>query len=86
MITYLNVPYEDRHKAKAAGAMWNPARKRWYVENVDDLTGVYRWLDKGLTEPHRETPYEREFKERQNLSMKSKKDMRRALKKQRRMR
>lgn len=28
--TYLNVKYEDRNEAKAAGAKWDPAAKKWY--------------------------------------------------------
>lgn len=28
--TYLNVKYEDRNEAKASGAKWDPAAKKWY--------------------------------------------------------
>lgn len=28
--TYLNVKYEDRNEAKAAGAKWDPAARKWY--------------------------------------------------------
>lgn len=73
MITYLNVPYEHRHKAKSAGAKWNAARKLWYVENMDDLSSVQHWIiDRSLIQPHKETPYEREFKERQVFARKAK--------------
>ena len=64
MITYLIVPYEQRHLAKKAGALWNPGRKQWYVKDIPDLSVVSRWLDSHLTGPHKETPYEKEFKER----------------------
>lgn len=64
MIIYLNVSYEDRHKAKAAGALWNPARKQWYVENMTDLSPVLRWINKELTAPHKATAYEKGFNAR----------------------
>jgi len=28
---YLNVPYAERDAAKAAGAKWDPEKKKWYV-------------------------------------------------------
>jgi hypothetical protein len=57
MTTYLNVPYEQRHLAKKAGALWNPARKQWYVENLTDLSPFIRWMSSHLTEPHKkQTP------------------------------
>lgn len=31
--SYLNVRYEDRQKAKEAGAQWDPAAKKWYWDN-----------------------------------------------------
>ena len=68
MIVYLNVPYEDRNKAKCAGALWNSARKKWYVENIDDLSPFTKWISNHLTDPHKETPYEKEFKARAALS------------------
>ena len=30
---YLNVKYEDRNEAKASGAKWDPAAKKWYWDN-----------------------------------------------------
>lgn len=73
MIIYLNVPYEDRLKAKSAGALWNPARKKWYVEDMNDLSAFTRWMNDHLTAPHKETKYEKEFKARAALSKNNKK-------------
>lgn len=33
---YLNVSYEDKDKAKALGARWNPNVKKWYVKDRKD--------------------------------------------------
>lgn len=40
----LNVPYEERHEAKALGARWDLARKTWYVSDVEDLTPFFAWM------------------------------------------
>ena len=37
---YLNVPYADREKAKAAGARWDTHAKRWYVEEGADAQAL----------------------------------------------
>ncbi len=34
--TYLNVPFAQKDAAKALGAKWDPAKKRWYAPaNMD---------------------------------------------------
>ena len=41
---YLDVPYEERKEAKAAGAKWDRQAKRWYApENLKDRSGLERW-------------------------------------------
>ena len=41
---YLDVPYEERREAKAAGAKWDRDAKRWYApEDLEDLSGLDRW-------------------------------------------
>lgn len=61
MITYLNVPFEQIHAAKALGAQWNPARKQWYVIDPEDMQAFTSWIRQHphLTEPHKLTQYEK---------------------------
>jgi len=44
MITYLQVPYAEKERAKKLGARWDIARKTWYIENVVDVTPFMRWM------------------------------------------
>ena len=46
MRTHLNVPFAEKDEAKALGARWDPARKRWYVQDKD-LAPFARWLREG---------------------------------------
>ena len=41
--TYLNVPYAQKDAAKALGARWDPANKKWYVPNGKDLALFAQW-------------------------------------------
>lgn len=41
---YLNVPYAEKDQAKALGARWDPAKKKWYVLNNIDMAIFSRWL------------------------------------------
>lgn len=59
MIVWLNVPFADKDRAKRLGARWSPSRKKWYVENKEDLAPFLAWMDARLTKPvskKRETP------------------------------
>ncbi len=41
---YLDVPYNERKEAKAAGAKWDRDAKRWYApEDLEDASGLDRW-------------------------------------------
>lgn len=44
MKTYLNVPIAQKDRAKNLGALWDPARKRWYVPDGVDLTPFLGWV------------------------------------------
>lgn len=44
MITYLQVPYDEKDWVKKLGARWDMARKSWYIENVEDITRFMRWI------------------------------------------
>lgn len=37
MRTYLTVPYDDRHIVKLMGAKWDIAKKRWYIQDVENI-------------------------------------------------
>jgi len=49
----LQVPYEDKEEAKRLGAIWDVARKTWYIQNKEDLRPFLKWIPKRLTKPHR---------------------------------
>ena len=51
MRVWLNVPYKEREDAKKHGARWDVARKRWYVENKENLEPFLRWIDERLKRP-----------------------------------
>lgn len=40
---YLAVPYEEKNKAKAAGARWDRAAKAWYAPDGTDLAPLKAW-------------------------------------------
>ncbi|NYT63190.1 ATP-dependent helicase [Alcaligenaceae bacterium] len=42
--TDLNVPYADKDDAKALGALWDPARRVWYVKAGLDTKPFTRWF------------------------------------------
>ena len=47
--TYLNVPYAEKDAAKALGARWDPANKKWYVPAGKDITLFAQWaIDSAL--------------------------------------
>lgn len=39
---WLDVPYREKDEAKALGARWDPAAKRWYAP-VNGMAGLQRW-------------------------------------------
>lgn len=40
---YLNVPFAEKDAAKALGARWDPAHKKWYVAAGKDLSLFAKW-------------------------------------------
>ena len=40
----LEVSFEQKDEAKRLGAQWDPARKTWYLRDVEDLTPFMRWI------------------------------------------
>ncbi len=40
----LEVSFEEKDEAKSLGAQWDPARKTWYLRDVEDLTPFMRWI------------------------------------------
>lgn len=47
----LNVPYAEKDQAKQWGAKWDAARRIWYVENVQNLEPLMRWMPEHLKRP-----------------------------------
>ena len=41
--TYLNVPFAQKDAAKALGARWDAAIKKWYVPADKDMTLFAQW-------------------------------------------
>ncbi len=41
--TYLNVPFAQKDAAKALGARWDAANKKWYVPADKDITLFAQW-------------------------------------------
>ena len=46
--TYLDVPFDDKDKAKKAGARWDSEQKKWFAEtsDKDQLKPFEKWLVK----------------------------------------
>lgn len=44
MKTYLNVPYLERGEARRLGARWDVARRKWFVEDKDNLWPFVKWM------------------------------------------
>lgn len=42
--TYLDVPFDDKDKAKSLGARWDPAKKSWYVPKGADTSAFASWI------------------------------------------
>jgi hypothetical protein len=40
----LQVSFEEKDEAKRLGARWDPARKTWYLQDVEDLTPFMQWI------------------------------------------
>lgn len=47
MRTDLTVPFAQKDEAKKLGAKWDPAKKTWYIQNVEDMNPFAKWL--GIT-------------------------------------
>lgn len=44
LVVPLAVPFEEKDRAKALGARWDPARRTWYAPPGRDLKPFARWL------------------------------------------
>jgi exodeoxyribonuclease VII large subunit len=42
--TVLNVSFQDKDRAKALGARWDPLQKKWYVPENIALERFAEWL------------------------------------------
>jgi hypothetical protein len=58
--TYLNVPYAEKDAAKALGARWDPAYKKWYIPTGKDIALFAQWkIDSALQEDSKTTSVKR---------------------------
>jgi hypothetical protein len=48
----LNVPFRDKDHAKRLGARWDPARRVWYVQDVENIAKFMRWMPPHLRRAH----------------------------------
>ena len=55
--TWLNVAFKEKEAAKALGAKWDRAEKKWYAPAGTDLTPLAKWLEleQSIKPPVRET-------------------------------
>lgn len=44
MNVLLDVPYQEKDLAKERGARWNPNLKSWYVNDINKVGAVSRWI------------------------------------------
>ena len=47
----LTVPYAEKDEAKALGARWNPAKRRWYVPDGVAPAAFEKWVGEGSATP-----------------------------------
>jgi hypothetical protein len=40
----LVTPFAEKDSVKALGARWDPAKKRWHITDVANLTPFMRWI------------------------------------------
>lgn len=56
MRTYLNVPYAQKDAAKRLGARWDSERRKWYVQDVANISAFMQWMPDHLRMPARKSP------------------------------
>ena len=45
---FLNVPFQEKDKAKALGARWDSQTKRWYYSRPEDTEKFSKWAEKSF--------------------------------------
>jgi hypothetical protein len=45
----LNVPYSEKDYAKSKGARWDPVKKTWYAENLENLYPLLQFMGNKFT-------------------------------------
>ena len=48
MKVFLKVPFAEKDEAKKLGGRWDPTKKLWFVENVENLSPFSRWLSEDV--------------------------------------
>jgi hypothetical protein len=47
----LFVPYSEKDAARKLGARWDGANKVWYIQDIEDITDLIRWIPRDLLSP-----------------------------------
>jgi hypothetical protein len=47
----LNVPFPEKDEARKLGALWDGARKVWYVKDLEQLEPFLKWMPERLKKP-----------------------------------
>jgi hypothetical protein len=53
MRTELKVPFSQKDEAKRLGARWDPDKRVWYVENIENLSPFLKWMAPHLLKAHK---------------------------------
>lgn len=48
----LKVPYKEKDQARRAGARWDRTRSTWFVEDMENLEPVMKWIPAHLKKAH----------------------------------
>jgi hypothetical protein len=65
---YLAVPYAQKDAAKALGARWDAAHKKWYIPATMDITPFAKWQSEALTSELSASPKARALSSRNGAS------------------
>jgi len=55
---WLNVPYLERHEAKACGAKWDWEEKSWYAPAGTDISSLHKWLPENQSKESSQLTFE----------------------------
>ena len=68
--TFLHVPFKEKEAAKALGAKWDRAEKKWYAPEGVDLAPLSKWLEPPEREPEQSPPVRQTLNPREEFAAK----------------